>query len=353
MSLTKKYKILLAAVVGVIMLTAVVITVVLLTTKSESTSNKEHTASSFYVVPLGTEGGLDESDLSSYLLTSVNTGQPNSAYIALDGGTIRHGVDVAIREKILLSATDTETFIRSHIKAYLISHGHLDHLSGFLLNTPNDQARKSIVAMNETINIIQEHYFNGQAWADFGAKGLKTYDYQILDPENNVSEPIANTDFNVRLFRLCHTCPYLSSAFLVSRRNVSSASILYLGDTGPDDIEKIPLPNNQTSSPRYLEQMWKEVAPLVANGELKAIFIEVSYVNDRPDQLLFGHLTPKWLLKELRILKGSSSMKNVQIIVTHIKPEKDARATIMQQLNEGGAGDFTFVLPEQGKPIWL
>lgn len=145
----------------------------------------------------------------------------------------------------------------------------------------------------------------------------------------------------------------MSSAFLVSRRNVSTASILYLGDTGPDDIEKIPLPNNQTSTPRYLEQMWKEVAPLVVNGELKAIFIEASYVNDRADNLLFGHLTPKWLLKELRVLKGSRSMKNVKIVVTHIKPEKGARETIMKQLKEGGGDDFTFVLPEQGEAIWI
>ena len=165
--------------------------------------------------------------------------------------------------------------------------------------------------------------------------------------------PIANTDFNVRLFRLCHICPYLSSAFLISRRNVTSASILYLGDTGPDGVEKISLPNNQTVFPRYLEQMWKEIAPLVANGTLKAIFIEVSYTNGRPDNLLFGQLTPAWLLTELRALNGSQSMVNVKIIVTHIKPEKGTRETIMQQLKEGGGNDFTFVFPEQGTAIWI
>ena len=49
--------------------------------------------SSFYVVPLGTSGGLDESNLSAYLLTSVNGTEPNSAFITLDGGTIRHGIE--------------------------------------------------------------------------------------------------------------------------------------------------------------------------------------------------------------------------------------------------------------------
>ena len=50
-------------------------------------------SSSFYVIPLGTSGGLEENNLSAYLLTSVNGKTPNSAYILLDGGTIRHGLE--------------------------------------------------------------------------------------------------------------------------------------------------------------------------------------------------------------------------------------------------------------------
>ena len=80
---------------------------------------------------------------------------------------------IAIQQKSLSSQTDIEIFIREQIKAYLISHGHLDHISGFLLNTPNDKPGKFIVGLNQTINIIREHYFNNQAWADFGSTGLK------------------------------------------------------------------------------------------------------------------------------------------------------------------------------------
>ncbi len=157
----------------------------------------------------------------------------------------------------------------------------------------------------------------------------------------------------MRIFRLCHTCPFLSSAFLISRRDHSSASILYLGDTGPDDVEKIKQTDNTTYSPRYLEQLWKEMAPLVAANQLKAIFIEVSYQNGRPDNLLFGHLTPDWLLKELNVLRKHHSMKKVQIIVTHIKPEKDAREKIIEQLRSEGDSHFNFVFPQQGEAMWL
>lgn len=64
----------------------------LVLTKSSSVPEKS-TNSSFYIVPLGTSGGLDESNLSAYLLTTMNGSKPNSAYISLDGGTLRHGIE--------------------------------------------------------------------------------------------------------------------------------------------------------------------------------------------------------------------------------------------------------------------
>jgi 3',5'-cyclic-nucleotide phosphodiesterase len=157
----------------------------------------------------------------------------------------------------------------------------------------------------------------------------------------------------VRIFRLCHTCPFLSSAFLISRRDQSSASVLYLGDTGPDDIEKIIQADNTTYSPNYLNQLWKAISPLVAANQLKAIFIEVSFPNSRPDHLLFGHLTPKWLLKELNVLKSYHSIEKVKIIVTHIKPEKGAREKIIEQLKSEGDSNFNFIFLRQGEAIWL
>ncbi|CAF1515749.1 unnamed protein product [Rotaria sordida] len=353
MALTNRNKIAVANIVGISMIILALIPIIIVTVNARQTHVKQ-SSPSFYAIPLGTTGGLDENNLSSYLLTSVNNNNnPSSAYIVLDGGTIRHGIEIAIQQNSLPADTDKETFIREQIKAYLISHGHLDHNSGFILNTPNDKSGKFIIGLNETINIIRQSYFNNQAWADFGSTGLKTYDYQILDPLSTTSVPIANTDFNVRIFRLCHTCPYLSSAFLISRRYQPSASILYLGDTGPDDVEKIIQPDNTTYSPRYLSQLWKEMAPLVIADQLKAIFIEVSFPNERPDHLLFGHLTPNWLLKELNVLRSYHSMKNVKIIVTHIKPEKGAREKIIEQLSNGDASYFNFIFPQQGQAIWL
>jgi 3',5'-cyclic-nucleotide phosphodiesterase len=59
-------------------------------TKSTSNNAKQL---SFYVIPLGTSGGLYENNLSSYLLTTVNDNIPNLAYVSLDSGTIRYGLE--------------------------------------------------------------------------------------------------------------------------------------------------------------------------------------------------------------------------------------------------------------------
>jgi len=80
---------------------------------------------------------------------------------------------IAIKHNSLPSDTDIQTFIQEQIKAYLISHGHLDHISGFIINSPNDKSGKFIVGLNQTINTIQNHYFTSQTWADFGPTGLK------------------------------------------------------------------------------------------------------------------------------------------------------------------------------------
>lgn len=98
---------------------------------------------------------------------------------------------------------DSDTFIREQIKAYFISHGHLDHISGFILNTPNDKAGKMIFGLNETINIIQQSYFNGQAWADFGPTGLKVM------PELSKSSSLSAID--VQLYHLGSTFNAASS----------------------------------------------------------------------------------------------------------------------------------------------
>ncbi len=121
---------------------------------------------------------------------------------------------------------------------------------------------------------------------------------------------IAQTSLNVQAWPLSHGAPYESTAFLV---HSSDNYLLYLGDTGADSIEKAD----------RLHTLWLVAGPLIKAGRLKAIFIEVSFPNEQPDKLLFGHLTPRLLMQELRALQsltGEGSLKGFPIVITHRKP---------------------------------
>ena len=88
-------------VISVIVLIAVIVPTVVLTTQKRTTV-EDNSSSSFYIVPLGTTGGLEENNLSCYLITSVDNGIPNSDYITFDGGTLRHGIESVVRIDLVL-----------------------------------------------------------------------------------------------------------------------------------------------------------------------------------------------------------------------------------------------------------
>ena len=145
----------------------------------------------------------------------------------------------------------------------------------------------------------------------------------------------------VTAFPLSHS-NLTSTAFLVKSKD---SYLLYLGDTGADEIEKSQNLNN----------LWKTVGPLVKSHQLKAIMIEVSFPNEQPDKTLFGHLTPRWLMQELGILAdysgGKNALKSFNIVVTHLKPPADHILQIKTQLRAGNALGLHLIFPEQGKVL--
>lgn len=294
--------------------------------------------SSFQVVPLGVKGGIDEKNLSAYLLAPSNTND----FISLDAGTINAGIEKAIEKKTF--KVSTSKVLKKYIKGYLISHAHLDHVSGLIINSPADSS-KTVYATNKCMEMMENHYFNDQTWANFGDAGpgfpLKKYHFQTL----NLGEetPISNTKMTAKAFSLSHVNPFESTAFLVKSENNYA---LYLGDTGPDEVEKS---NN-------LRDLWTAIAPLVKAKQLKGIFIEVSFPNEQPDKFLFGHLTPNYLMKELHVLEdlaGKGSLENFKIIITHLKPPTKNIAKIKEQLKAQNDLGLKIIYPEQGKKFEL
>jgi cAMP phosphodiesterase len=300
----------------------------------------------FTVVPLGVRGGLDESNLSSYMAAAAGTQE----YICLDAGTLYSGIRKAVDNGALPSPASR--VLQRSIKAYFISHPHLDHVAGLIMNSPEDSA-KNIYGLAACLKVLEEKYFTWESWANFGDEGekplLKKYHYVTMEPGREMA--IDHTPLSVKAFALSHGAPYESAAFLVRSGN---AYLLYLGDTGADTLEHSD----------KLHLLWQAVGPLVKSGQLKALFIEVSFPSEQPDKSLFGHLTPRLLMQEMNNLMniaGAPALKGLPVVITHRKPSgadpirrpggSDQEEVIRKELVAGNPLGLKLVFPEQGKRL--
>jgi 3',5'-cyclic-nucleotide phosphodiesterase len=290
----------------------------------------------FTVVPLGVKGGLDESNLSSYMIAPTG----NENYVCLDAGTVYTGIQRAVDAGIF--HLPVSKVLRQHIKGYLISHAHLDHLAGLIINSPDDTA-KTIYGMPYTLKVLEEKYFTWAAWANFGDTGeapvLKKYHYAVMETGKEI--PLTGTTMTATAYPLSHGGYYQSTAFLV---HSGDACLFYLGDTGADTIEH----SNR------LAALWQVAGPLIRAGKLRAIFIEVSFPNSQPEKTLFGHLTPRLLMGELNRLAGVAGAKTLNdfpIVITHRKPSGDQESVIKQELEANNPLHVKLIFPGQGSRL--
>lgn len=289
--------------------------------------------STFHIVPLGVKGGVQEGNLSAYMIAPSGS----NTYVCLDAGSLNSGIQKAVSNNVF--QIPAESVLKNYVKAYLISHPHLDHLSGLIINSAEDTV-KNIYGLPKTLEIIKNHYFNWQSWPNFGNEGsgflLKKYVYKTLTESEE--QRIDQTEMYVTAFTLSHSNPYESTAFLIRS---DSSYVLYFGDTGPDEIEKTD----------HIQRICKQISPLIASGKLKAIFLEVSYPDEQPDNKLYGHLTPKWFYQEMNKLAklvGNEKMRGLNVVVTHMKPVGNNEEQIKLQLEKGNTLHLKLTIPQQG-----
>ncbi len=240
---------------------------------------------------------------------------------------------------------------RNLISTYLITHPHLDHISGFGINTASFQHTsrpKRLAALPPTIDAIKDHIFNDVIWpnlsdedggvgfvsymrlveggnvalGDGGGRGYieicdgmavkgwsvshgncmkrhshrgsnggstqESYFPQNLSGRSSHSTPSRSQSQASAVDKICVID---SSAFFL-RDDYTGHEVLIFGDVEPDSISVSP--RNAT--------VWHDAAPKISNGVLTGILIECSYDDSQPDELLFGHLTPHHLIAELLIL---------------------------------------------------
>jgi cAMP phosphodiesterase len=304
----------------------------------------------FKVIVLGCTGGPKEGNMSSYLLGIPHT----KDYITLDAGTLLEGLEKAYLldhfEDLDVPLTDNPIRILflKHIKAYLISHPHLDHIAGLVINSQIDIS-KPLLGSHFTINSLRDYIFNGSIWPNYGSEGvepiLNIYNYIRLGYEEPPT-PIPGTQFNVEAFVLSHPKDYPSTAFLIEYQG---EYVLYFGDTSSDFMEE----------KKHLSKVWKRVAPIIRKKKLRGMFLECSFSMERENQAMYGHLNPKLLAQEMDQLEKicGCSLAGLKMIVTHRKDcfeiGLDMKHLIAQQITNQCSKGIIYIFPEQGDKIYL
>lgn len=292
----------------------------------------------FHIIVLGCMGGPYEDNMSGYLLSA--DGATN--FIALDGGSLLAGIAKALQAGNL-TALSAKQLLIEHVKAYLISHAHLDHIAGLVINSQIDK-KKDIYALDETIDHISAHIFNGKIWPNYGSEGegaLHKYTYHRVLPEKAFA--IKESPFSATPFILDHPEPHQSTAFLIE---AFGKYLLYFGDTASD----------RKCKNKKLAPIWQKIAPLINQGLLKGILLECSYAHANSAEIIFGHLDTHTMIEELRELgKLCKSLVGLKVVVTHRKQlsvaSEKAPHVIEKELNHLNDLGLTFIFPKQGDKI--
>ncbi|MGF1904725.1 MBL fold metallo-hydrolase [Aliivibrio salmonicida] len=307
-------------------------------------------SSSFDTVTLGSKGGIQDGNLTAFLIKS----DQDSNFVMLDAGSVVNGLIVAEQKGAFknIDLPDDSPYskvgylLNDKIKGYLISHGHLDHVAGLIISSPDD-SKKPIYGLEATNRDLMNNYFNWSAWPNFGNKGsgFKINKYNYVDLVPTTWSAVSDTTMSVMALPLSHSGGE-STAFIL--KDQKGDVFVYFGDTGPDDVEKSSA----------LKTVWRTLAPFVEQGKLKGIIIEVSFTNETPDKSLFGHLTPNWLIKELTVLEnmnGKGSLTGLDVVISHIKyslkNSEDPKVIIQKQLADANDLGVNFIFSEQGDSL--
>ncbi|PVH92016.1 hypothetical protein DM02DRAFT_605887 [Periconia macrospinosa] len=120
---------------------------------------------------------LDEDFSSSGLDSPSSEAAPETVLT-----TLKHGAFAGLPFPNASARANALHVVREHVSTYLITHPHLDHVSGFVINTAafhNTSRPKRLAALPFTVNAIKTHIFNNIVWPNLtdedGGVGLVTF----------------------------------------------------------------------------------------------------------------------------------------------------------------------------------
>ncbi|OLN83374.1 3',5'-cyclic-nucleotide phosphodiesterase [Colletotrichum chlorophyti] len=375
---------------------------------------------------VGAGGGPQEHNTTALLVRSVASGWTKGSIIAVDAGVhlsaitrilettvpAELGTDPSLPHTLTsgpfagLELTSDTTSIypssiaahitRSLIDTYLITHPHLDHIAGFVVNTAGLTRPKRLAALPTTIAAFKTHIFNNVIWPNLSDEnngaGLVTYTRlveggspAIGDGDSKgyleVADRLAVKAWSVShghcIERHPHRGSTSSTATPLRYPSVDAGSVasprIFPHNMPPSTTPQIPRapsvapepqasvcvydstayfildlatnleilifgdvePDSLSLSPRNLP-IWTEAAPKIVAGQLAAIFIECSYDDSHSVDRLFGHLKPCFVIEELRSLAQEVEVAR-QVAHLSRKRKRVADADAIPRRRTGGA----------------
>lgn len=280
----------------------------------------------FSVVFLGVGGGPLENNSSCYLMKPTDSRWEDNTLL-VEGGSFLGSLDSLLRDagqpgSVFHDVTFDPSIneearagkFNENIQSVLISHGHLDHIFGLVLASAVQCKQRPVYGTEETLKSIL-NVFDGRIWpplASFDATDpLALYHLRrlICKEPVTVAPSVQVTPFLVthgksiipaenKATSMCGDNPILrdksvedmhSTAFLITNMHIDR-HILFFGD-----VESDVTGNTATN-----HDVWVHVAPLFSQKRLRTVFIECSFSDAQPRELLFGHFTPALLYHDLR-----------------------------------------------------
>ncbi|KAK4201871.1 putative 3',5'-cyclic-nucleotide phosphodiesterase [Triangularia verruculosa] len=157
-----------------------------------------------HVIVLGSGGGPFENNVTSFLVRSVSSKWGKSSVVAFDAGvhlgaiakiledtqpasltqeslphTLTTGPFAGLQINNVNSKANALDIVQDLIETYVISHPHLDHIAGLVINTAGMRRPKRLAGLPVTIEGFKKHIFNNIIWPNLSDEnnghGLITY----------------------------------------------------------------------------------------------------------------------------------------------------------------------------------
>jgi len=210
------------------------------------------------------------------------------------------------------------------IRHVLLSHAHFDHIKGLPLLADNLVGRNSqgpvtVHALQEVLDDLRRHIFNGSIFPDFTSLPTPATAPLVYRPVADEQTFLCDR-LEVTAVRVNHIVP--TTGFIIRE---GDCALLYSGDTCET------------------ERIWEVAAK---EPRLKAVFIETSFPNDCHELAkVSGHLTPAMLAREFVKI----GRPDLPLYVYHLKPPY--RSVILSELTRLNLPNLSVL--EEGQVVRL